>query len=117
MTALYHGKLMEKDRKNAELLRKKELQVKAKEEEVRDLSLRYRTLEQTLETAQQRTKQGGDAAGQAAGVQDLHDAAPKAEDAGHRKAQLQSGLGTVQRGGGNGAEVPVKKTPEEGEDH
>ena len=51
MTALYHGKLMEKDRKNAELLRKKELQVKAKEEEVRDLSLRYRTLEQTLERA------------------------------------------------------------------
>ena len=60
---------------------------------------------------------GGAAAGQTADIQNLHDAAPKAEDAGHRKAQLQSGLGTVQRGGGNGAEVPVKKTPEEGENH
>ena len=65
MTALYHGKLMEKDRKNAELLRKTELQGKAKEEEVRDLSLRYRTLEQTLETAQQRTTEAEEASRQA----------------------------------------------------
>ena len=62
---------------------------------------------------QQRTEQRGDAAGQTADIQNLHDAAPKAEDAGHRKAQLQSGLGTVQRGGGHGAEVPVKKAPKE----
>ena len=69
------------------------------------------------QAAQQRTEQCGDAAGQTADIQNLHDAAPKAEDAGHRKAQLQSGLGTVQRGGGHGAEVPVKKAPKEGEDH
>ena len=69
------------------------------------------------QAAQQRTEQRGDAAGQTADIQNLHDAAPKAEDAGHRKAQLQSGLGTVQRGGGHGAEVPVKKAPKEGEDH
>ena len=49
--------------------------------------------------------------------QNLHDAAPKAEDAGHGKAQLQSGLGTVQRGGGYGTEISMKKAPEEGEDH
>lgn len=65
MTALYHGKLMEKDRKNAELLRKKELQVKAKEEEVRDLSLRYRTLEQSLEAAQQRATEADESNRQA----------------------------------------------------
>lgn len=65
MTALYHGKMMEKDRKNAELLRKKELQVKAKEEEVRDLSLRYRTLEQTLEAAQQRAAEADESNRQA----------------------------------------------------
>ena len=62
---MYHGKLMEKDRKNAELLRKKELQVKAKEEEVRDLSLRYRTLEQSLEAAQQRATEANESNRQA----------------------------------------------------
>lgn len=62
---MYHGKLMEKDRKNAELLRKKELQVKAKEEEVRDLSLRYRTLEQSLEAAQQRATEADESNRQA----------------------------------------------------
>ena len=39
--------------------------MKAKEEEVRDLSLRYRTLEQTLETAQQRTTEAEEASRQA----------------------------------------------------
>ena len=62
---MYHGKLMEKDRKNAELLRKKELQVKAKAEEVRDLSLRYRTLEQSLEAAQQRATEANESNRQA----------------------------------------------------
>ena len=62
---MYHGKLMEKDRKNAELLREMELQVKAKEEWVRDLSLRYRTLEQSLEAAQQRATEANESNRQA----------------------------------------------------
>ena len=62
------------------------------------------------EAAQQGTEKGRELLGDAAGIENFHNAAPKTEDTRHGEAQFLGGLGTVQGGRGHRVQISGAET-------
>ena len=69
------------------------------------------------EAAQQGTEKGRELLGDAAGIENFHNAAPKTENTRHGEAQFHGGLGAVQGGRGHRVQISGAETAEKGEDH